>query len=547
MVSIALVVVATAFEAGPAVLAIAGAVGAYLDNKYLFAEDNQVEQPNLQLQNTAEGGPALGFIGQECRVRGQVIFMSTPYGTGQDQKVDVAVAVANDGTIVGSAYVKIYADGYEIFTGSGRLTSGKLTDLTIRQNFLYFRGGGGKTIKGVGHSTLTSSQSGFDLTKFRPFTQASLTMKGWADAGNNWGFGGGNAGNNKGIVYQVQRRPSGDTTIDCTRIDAKNTPETKVDESASLSLTPEIIQDVTPINDSFAKSLDFKSGAAGQTTSDLLKVHVPDVPGMERTAYFVIEGFRLTQFGQRLPDLVSIVSSSSTPVTIAQAIDTIFERAGYVRGLNELRDWDTSQLDPKLVRGYTMTEEGSIHARLQPLFFAYDITANIQDGVVVFFHPDNARVVPVDENDWGAVSEEPADDGLSFKPLTDAALPTKVSVNFVDVGNGWEDGSIDRHISSPSIVSEDTMEIDLRSLSLTMVEAIAIGERLLWRPRRLGRPWAGTLPPIYQYILEEDIIETQFNNRTIQLKVRKVEQGADRTIRLEGRVYLPDPPRSGGF
>ncbi len=546
MASVALVALATWAEAGPIIISIAGAVGAYLDNVYLFPEDDQPKQPNLQLQNTAEGGPALGFIGQECRVRGQVIFMSPTYGSGTDPKVDVAIAVANDGTIISSGigYVIIYAEGYEIFNGEGTIRSGKLDNISITHN----------VVSQNGNSVVRSPSGGFDLGRFRAnkfgpnLKQAyNLSMSGWLDAGNNWGSGGGLGGNELGIVIGVERRGDGSTILWAHRKFPGNPPQVRINEIASSSVTPQIEQTFPPVNPAFSNSLDFKSGAAGQTVSSKLDIYDADVSGMERTAYFVIEGFRLAQFGNRLPDIVSVASSSSTPVTIAQAIETIFERAGWVKGPSELRDWDTTNLDPIVVRGYTMTEEGSIHARLQPLFFAYDITAQIQDGVIVFFHPDDARVFIVDENDWGAVSEDPLDDGLIFRPLTSSALPTKVSVNFVDVDNGWEDASIDRHVSSPGIVSEDTMEIDLRSLSLTMVEAIEIGERLLWRPRRLGRPWAGTLPPIYHYILEGDIITTQFNSRTIQLVVQKAERGADRTIHLEGRVYLPDPPRSRGF
>jgi hypothetical protein len=531
--------------AGTATFAVLGAIGslagAYIDNQTIFKEDKDPQrQTDMQLQTATEGGPARSLIGQECRVRGQIISLSPLYQHNSENAVEVAIAVTNESDIDG--IVRIYAEGYEIFNEGGFLQ--EISDKIEIKNWIVSYQCGGSTCYSFGGSNIFSSILGPDLTKFRVQFD-TLKMAGWLDGGNNWGNEPSGKGMNRGTVYLTSREPDGRTQLHAAREEWYLNPLVQVSEVAGRTITIE--QTFVPVNATFASAIDILKGIPGQVDppGGAINTYAANAPEMEGTAWVGIRDFKMTQFGLRVPDFVFIVRESATPVTIGQAIDKIFERAGGWAKFTK-RSWRVTDLRDDIVYGYTMMEEGSIHHRLQPLVYAFDLAAQIRNSEINFFHPPDARVWAVPESDWGA-SVDDANVGLSFNPLTPANLPSKVSVHYTDRLTGWEDASVERHIASPHVVSEDSLEIDLRAITMEMTQAVEIAERLLWRPHREGRKFTGNLPARYWYILENDIVETTFNGRSIQLAIQVAERGQDRSIKLSGHVLNPDPPRSVGF
>jgi hypothetical protein len=273
--------------------------------------------------------------------------------------------------------------------------------------------------------------------------------------------------------------------------------------------------------------------------SNIADTNTNHTPAYEGLSGYAIKSLALTQFGNRLPVLVTIADEVGAPCTIARAVDKIFERGGWAKG-GKL-SWNTSALDSsKIVYGYTMHDSQSIYQRLEPLTFAFDLAYQIRDGEVYVFHPGDARVWTVPAKDWGF--GETAAPGLHINSLTDSRLPNKISLHYVDRNDHWDDAAVERHRASGTHDSVDAMDIDLRALTMERLDAIAIADRLLWRPHREQRKFSGSLPPKWHIICENDIIATTFNGRAIKLQVAKAERGANREIRVEGNVFEQDPP-----
>lgn len=528
------------------VLGIAGTlIGTYIDNEFIFKEDKDPQKPeNLDLQSSAEGGPAIALIGRECRVRGQVIFLSPTYLlNGTETTVEVAIAVSNDGKPIDGIF-RVYAEGFEIFNESGSLSL-TTTGLTIRHV--------GAGVSASPLSTLSYIESPIgtgDLTKFRIGFYDKFTMSGWGKAENNWGNG--TAAAFKGTVFLIINvpafnNPSGIQKIGARRRLPDNIPKIlfSSDEFNSPNLVT-ITQEIDPINPDFISDIEVQKGIAGQVSAvgGTINSYQGDAPEMEGTAWFGLRDFNLTKFGNRFPQVIAIVRQQADAVTLPVAIDKIFQRAGWVQGSS--LSWNVLSLDQSIVKGYTMMEESSIHHRLQPLTFAFDLSSQIRDGEVYFFHPRDARVWEVDEFEWGSSVGEP-DSGLHFEQKTEINLPTKITVHYVDEHNQWEDGAVERHMNAVILKSSDHLEIDLRSLTMDMETAVSIAERLLWRPHREGTPWNGKLPARYFFILENDIIRTVFNGTTIELAVTKADRDQNRSLQFTGHILEPDPPHTLGF
>ena len=537
LVSVVLAVV----EIHPVVAIIAIVAASYVDNEFIFKEDEVVDTPfDLDLQNTSEGGSAISLIGPECRVVGQIIYLSDP--PSGSSKVDIALAFSNDHKSI-VRIKRIYAEGYDIFNSDGATNSGVIEQLTLK-NVNAFWWPARSQVNKFQATTLTSPVGSFDLTKFRKGHVDVFTMKGWDRNENNWGNNGGGANDPPGTIYVVERLPTGESSITALRFfkDTRTVfrPETAPPAKPILN---EFIVEAT--NPTYAELVRVQSGVAGNDVDPDILAKVAKTPAFEGTGYVVLKNFILARFGNRVPQIVMIAAQSTSTVTLPDAVDLIFNSAGWDR--DDSLNWDASSLSADvLIHGYTMKGELSVDARLKPLMYAYDFRYHMRDGTAYFYHLTDARTFEIDESEWGASIDEASDVGIQFTQPTQISQPSKVTVSFVDRLNAWEDSAVERHLSSRA-VSADAVEIDLRSLTLDYTSAIEIAERLLWEPHRLGEFWKATLSQKYWFILEGDIIETEFKDRDIDLLVTKKDIGRDNTVRLEGRVHVALPPDSGGL
>lgn len=532
----------------PGIGGIIGAiVGAYIDNELLNDEDKPPEIVDLLLPNTTEGGPAISVLGQSARVRGQVVFQSPQFKFGGEDAVDIAMAVQNDGKSINRIRF-VYADGFEIYNDDGTVTqTGNDVSLTQVLN----HDGLGELFSQ--HFSLKSvPQSGVNLSRYRPGRRivggvdSGLTMFGWNDARNNR-----SALTDRDVITEMRILADGNIEIILfLRPSLKPPPANEFAGGNQVTITQVFPQ----ANPAFISGYNLQTGAPGQIAPDdsPFKKYTAKPVELEETSWFSLKDFKLTQFGGRLPEILCIVEQSPIPVTITSAIDSIFEQAGWgvtaPPGAESGLQWDATALGADLyVKGYVMREETTVLQRLQPLMIAFDIKSQIRDGQIHFFHSQNARVWEVPESAWGVQAGGEFADGLIFDATTPANEPTKVSVQFADELNFFEDASVERHTSTRGVTSRDELEIDLRSLTMDAAEALVIANRLLWRPQQSSHKFSGSLPPRFWFILENDLIKTVFNDREVILAVAKKDRGQDGSFSLSGSTFEGDPPQTRGL
>lgn len=522
----------------PGIGGIIGAVvGSYIDNKIIFKQRSGTREAFIpETQSASEGGPALYLIGQHCRVKGQIIWMSDIHLLNNVQVCSIAIAIARNEIF---EVHSVFAEGFDIYNGAGTasvklannfaITHRKITiDQPLGPITLYWE------------ATITS----LDIKGFAPFRRGvyrTLTMLGWADAGNNWGSGGGIAGNSKGTVHSIKAAapPSNINIMRARRENSKKTPLPNVNEAVNANKIT-ITQSFTPVNPEFSTGFTLHKGTPGQAKSSEILSFEPDeeTPAYEQTAYFTVQNLKLTQFGNRVPELIAIAGQTSTARTLPQAIGDIMAIGGW-DVVDELR-YDTAKLDAAdIVRGYTMQGSLSIAQRLEPLMIAFDIWAQMRDGLLVFFYSKNAREFSVPESAWGA-SMDGDSPGLLFSGRSTLQLPSVVTVHFVDHIT-YEDASVHENQSASLVVSPDELVVDLRSMTLSETEAKAIAYRLLWRPMLESEDVVGTLPPSYYHLLENDLISTTFEGESIRILLTKVGTTETDEIIINGYVWMPDP------
>lgn len=513
--------------------AIAGAlVGGLLDSKLLKQRKGDALDPNFpDTQSSSEGGPHIFLIGETCRVRGQIIWQGPPLSLGVNEPaVSLAVAYASHET---HDLIEVKAEGYIVYNETGLLSTGPQTDvfsITRRHATL------GPSQRYVFHE-IVSPAGEFDLTVFRSGVNDSLSATGWTDALNNWGSGSVSLAD----ALQVLREPDGSTIL---RVFGS-----ALGGSEPAATPPKVVtitQNVPAVNTTYvAEVTHYQGGALQPVDPTITEVESPttsDVPAFTGTSYVVLKEFKTAQFGSRTPDFYFTVAESSAAVPVADAISRVLDDFARWSEVEDLT-YDVSALDgARIVLGYTQYGNRSVVNMLEPLLLAYDIIVQDRGGVLTFFHPEDARVWTVPEDEWGW-SESGGDPGpgLLLSEDNEPKMPSSVAVSFVNAAT-MEDGAVERHRTKEDVNAENVMTADLRSLVISEDDAVKIGDRLLWTPWRQRILARGTISPRFWHILENDQIATTFEGEPVQIVVTKATQGANGLIEIEGYQFEPLAP-----
>lgn len=218
--------------------------------------------------------------------------------------------------------------------------------------------------------------------------------------------------------------------------------------------------------------------------------------------------------------------------TTAQPLSSVVAEICLTTGLEA---FDVSGLYG-LVRGYSVAENGSARAALQPLTIAYGFDAAEREGVIVFRMRDG-RVRQRLSADRLAVAEGP-DGLLETERAPEAEAAGRVRLNFVEAEGNFEPRAVEAVFPDEETRSVSHSEL---ALSLTRSEGQRIVERWLAEARvsRDGAKFA--LPPSLGYLGAGDIVRLG-EAATDLYRIDRMEQAGAisvEAVRVERAVYEP--------
>lgn len=188
-------------------------------------------------------------------------------------------------------------------------------------------------------------------------------------------------------------------------------------------------------------------------------------------------------------------------------------------------DLDLTALTDSDVRGYRITERGSVRAALEPLQAAFPFDVAQSGYKLRFVSRGGSSVSTIPEEDLGTVATgEQAAVLLPVAREMDTQLPRKVSVRYLDVDREYDLG--EQYAERPcNSVNERVVELPI---VMNSQEAARTADVLLskdWVERTEIGPFS--LPPIWRALEAADVVTVD-------------HRGKSRVVRLTRAEYLPD-------
>lgn len=522
----------TAVTAGVALSAAAwSAVGSYIDNAFIFPALFPPETsygPKLddqQMTSAKEGSPKNFCIGPECRTDGQIIWCSkireikdTENSSGKGGQsgsfvtykyyAHVAIGICENQI---SQVKKIWADGKLIYNVAPDIS---VTDVetmvgTINQTnpphippVTYY------------YLTIRSPSGGTDLSKFVSGKQIIMSGFSVADTTNNGAWTCVESG-----TYPATHAFADDTYVKVRRTSPAFGAFAAFTTNDNPSAT--LFQEQPAFSLKQVKDITFYYGTEDQEPDPLITAYEGDgnVPGFRGLAYVLFEDLALQDFGNRIPNLVFLIEAD-VEITLGDAIARILERAEVDSGL-----YDVSAIQDQNLRGITITGPSAPISDLQPIMIAYNIAAQLRDGVLHFLYREDLPVFAIDPLHLAATFAGEAS-GMPFKisDKIDYELSSNMSVEFMDPEKDYQTGTELYTPANPMKPNPGTITMPL---TLSADEARVIAERLFWLQWVSRQQVNLTLPPSYIYLREGDNITFTYNGSDYQVIIKQIDRGQE--------------------
>lgn len=497
--------------------AIGALVGGYIDQNFLLPAlfpSQTIEGPRvneLKIQSSDEGAYANFLIGGQARVAGTIIWVSDiseviteeEHGGGKGGGapsqtvststwfVDIAIAVAMQS---GVTIKKIYCEGKLLYNSSPNTSvSSALLSVSLLGSSSKRR------------MKISSPSTGPDMTQL--VVGYDAVVAGWSTGANNGTFK---------VVSTSRNRSDGSSYAVL-----KNTA--CAIEAAGPTVT--ISQTIPAFDPAKVQDLTFYSGSAAQTPDPLITSYegAANTPGFSGTAYVVLHGLALTDYGNRVPQMAILADVGGA--TVALAVTACWTRSGRSAG-----EVDVTGLSGSM-DGYATTGPFAPLNALQPIALAYDVLAQEASGSIRFFHRKNAQIVEVDEVDL--VAHEPGDDAarpFEIEEDPPSESPSEANVKHVDLQAENQSGSQrERRIQYGS---DGTINVDL-PLAMTGARARGIARRLLWTAWANRKRFKLQLPPTYLHVQENDCLRLKALGSSWLMLVQKIDFGANNVLQIE--------------
>jgi hypothetical protein len=544
MATIALGIVG-GYLGGPYGSQIGMAVGAYIDAQYLFPLMNSTDHPpsvnDFGLSGLSPGSPIIIAIGGKCRFPGQYIWTSEvrelessqggKHGGGQqaymwDYNVDIAVSLGDGPYFVGTlnsddGLQKVLADNQVIYDTSPPPVAAS-NDFELESYAqVWIDPTTGQTRVTIKVLVIHEGTSGIDLSVFRVGAQVGTVQMGSGVTGSpSYQYNNSpsfplvvlSAGKTHPVTGKSFLKLRGDTY---TSVAFESTPAYggvavlggPLTEASVFYWDPQVFS-----TSSFA-SLTFYPGEgleaynpARQPIDGTIFAEINEGQSIGHAfaglAYFKILNLNLNPYGNRFP-MFEVIAKQQVH-SYQSALAYVFNRGGMLDS-----QYDVSKVDPYLMGGYIIRGPMAIREALQPLAVAMDILGQEDEDRIRLFNRTNAEVVVIDDEDIGtAPPGEQSAFPVKFTNVNSSKKASQFVVSFNDIDNDCQPNSVRAIRVDVDPLQQLVNQITL-PISMTVLEAQLIADRLLWQSNQQAKRFQMQLP--FKYIIVGENTKIQFN------------------------------------
>lgn len=269
-------------------------------------------------------------------------------------------------------------------------------------------------------------------------------------------------------------------------------------------------------------SITLYTGSNTQLPNSLMEAALGagNVPGYIGTAYVVIEGLQLADWGNRVPNMQFDVRASASDAQLADVISAILEEAGLTTD-----DYDVSNVPALVVRGFTLNNPMQARAPIETLMATYNLYVQMVNGKMAFFQRGHEDEITIDVDDLAAhVADDNTPQAVTFSDTPGFDLPSETTVTYIDLDTHMQSGL--QRARRVNFVTDGVNAIDL-PIVLTSTQARQIAERRLWTAWAERQTMMVSLPPKYFHVLEGDWIQVTEGGETFTGRVVSIDRGAN--------------------
>ncbi len=288
------------------------------------------------------------------------------------------------------------------------------------------------------------------------------------------------------------------------------------------------------------------TGSQTQNADSLLeeKIGANRVSGMRDTAYSVVEGMRLEDFGNGIPVSISaIVQPDDDGYEISDAIRDIYDRQPNADSSTEI---DVSAVTGKntiainydeqyLFEGYRKIGPRSAIEMIEQFIPIFDLTVRQSGDKIQFLDRGDEPVVAVEAGHLGAIEfgRDPMRP-LELVTLSREQRPSEVIVNFLSKKHRYQRSS-ERYKINEADVGENIVTLNYEGVLLPK-QARRIAKRRVIEAYRLDKNAKCVLAPDYAYLDAGDVIAVPFEGQVYYIRCQSVTVGANYLVEVEGVV-----------
>lgn len=259
-----------------------------------------------------------------------------------------------------------------------------------------------------------------------------------------------------------------------------------------------------------------------------------NTPAYRGTAYVVLTGLQLADFGNSIPNLEFEIDGQQT-YSVAGILRDISERAGLAQNEYSIG----GQLAQSAINGYAISRQSEALAAIRPLEIAYSFDTAEQGGQIRFVNRGRMALASIEHTDMaarerrdGAEPETP----LTTERLPDVQLPKLATLTYRDKERDYQENT-QRSIRDRGEVQHKVDE----SLAMTLSdgEARRIVDRMLWES------WVGRMLAKFKvtdkfaFLRPGDVVTVRVAGVMTPFRVEQFTRGFDGTIECSARMEDP--------
>lgn len=233
-------------------------------------------------------------------------------------------------------------------------------------------------------------------------------------------------------------------------------------------------------------------------------------------------------------ELAGVLTNFTISAQSAKLRDIVTEECA-LAGI-QASDLDLTELVNSDVRGYRVSQAGSVRAVLEQLQAAFPFDV-IQSGYKLKFKSrGGASVLTVPESDLGAHTGNDTPSRFMLTTEMPSQVPAKVTFNFLNADREYDPDEQSAAFTAQDVKNSYTVSLPL---VMTPTEALQAADVLLKKEQR-ERTSVGTfwLPPSddYRKLEAADVIDVIAQGRTHTIRLTKVTQLPDGRVECDGKM-----------